>query len=196
MATGTLSLERLPGFTGLELWAGWIARAFIASCTLLLGGCQLADMAQFGYANATASHHWVDEVTSTTLHFEMVDDHIIVPVSVNESEPLHFVLDSGAAATVILESRQTGALPLELGAELTVSGVGTGPDPVARIVEDTGIALGSLRLEGLSVIYLPLTSVPFFDNFDEVYFDGVIGAQFFERFVVEIDYDRQLISFS
>lgn len=196
MATGTLSLNRLAGFAGLELWAGWIASACIGGSTVLLGGCQLADVAQYSYANATASHHWVDEVKSTTLHFEMVDDHIIVPVSVNASEPLNFVLDSGAAATVILESRHTGALPLELGPELPVSGVGTGPHPVARMVEDTDIALGSVRLEGLSVIYLPLTSVPFFDNLDEVYFDGVIGAQFFERFVVEIDYDQQLISFS
>jgi hypothetical protein len=153
-------------------------------------------MAQFSYANATATHHWLDQATTTTVHFELVDDHIILPVSVNSSEPLNFVLDSGAAATVILESYNTQPLPLEFGAELTVSGVGTGANPVARIIEDTDLSLGDVRLEGLSVIYLPLASIPFFDNLDEVYFDGVIGAPFFERFVVEIDYDRQLISFS
>ncbi|MFT5484261.1 MAG: hypothetical protein ACI9GW_002924, partial [Halieaceae bacterium] len=75
-------------------------------------------------------------------------------------------------------------------------GVGTGPNPIARIVENTNLSIGSVRLEGLSVVYLPLAAVPFFDNFDEVYFDGVIGAPFFERFVIEIDYDQQLISFS
>jgi hypothetical protein len=92
-------------------------------------------MAQFTYANASATHRWVDESRSTTLPFEMVDDHIVLPVSVNGSAPLNFILDSGAAATVIFESRNTQALTLKLGAQLPVSGVGTGPNPVARIVE-------------------------------------------------------------
>ena len=174
----------------------WITSVFAVAAISLLGGCQLADMARFSYANATAAHSWVSEARTTTVRFEMVDDHIVVPVSVNRSEPLHFVVDSGAFATVILESRETRLLPLTLGAELPVSGVGDGPDPTAYMVADTAIALGSLRMEGLSVIYLPLESVPFFENMDEVYFDGVIGASFFERFVVEIDYDQQLITFS
>ncbi len=169
---------------------------WVATSITLLSACQLVDMAQFSYANATATHRWLDEARTTTLRFELVDDHIVVPVGVNGSEPLNFVLDSGAAATVILESRHTQALSLKLGPELPVSGVGSGPDPVAHIVADTDLSLGGVRLEGLSVIYLPLASVPFFDNLDEVYFDGVIGAPFFERFIVEIDYDQQLISFS
>ncbi len=181
----TPSWKRLAGIIGLALGS-----------MVLLSGCQLADMAKFTYANAVATHSWADEARSTTVHFELIDDHIILPVSLNDSEPLNFVLDSGAAATVILESRHTRALPLELGPEIAVSGVGDGPDPVARIIEGTNLSLGSVRLEDLSVIYLPLESVPFFNNTDEVYFDGVIGAPFFERFVVEIDYDRQLISFS
>ena len=180
----------------IPILASWFSRACAITTVLLLGGCQLSDMAQFSYANATATHHWMDGATSTTLQFELVDDHIILPVSVNGSDPLNFVLDSGASATVILESRGTKMLALEIAGELPVSGVGEGPHPVAHIVKDTNFSVGSVRLEGLSAVYLPLTSVPFFDNYDEVYFDGVIGAPFFQRFVVEIDYDQQLISFS
>jgi predicted aspartyl protease len=153
-------------------------------------------MAQFSYANATAEHCWVDDARSTTLPFELIDGHIIVPVSVNGSEPLRFVLDSGASATVILESSSTKSLPLNMGAAMTVSGVGTGEDPQAYIIEDTNLTVGSVHLQGLSVVYLPLDSVPFFDNLDEVYFDGVIGAPFFKRLLVEIDYDQQKIVFS
>lgn len=190
------TFKRLSGFFGLEIPCIWVKGACLATSISLLGGCQMVDMVQFSYANATASHRWADEARTTTLHFELVDDHIILPVSVNAGEPLNFVLDSGASATVIFESRNTQSLSLKLGAELPVSGVGTGPNPVAYIVENTDISLGNVRLEGLSVIYLSLASVPFFANLDEVYFDGVIGAPFFERFVVEIDYDQQLISFS
>ncbi len=196
MQTITGPGKRLAALIGEQLPAARLSAACAAISVLLLGGCQLADMAQFTYANATATEHWVDEARSTTLPFVMIDDHIVVPVRVNGSEPLNFVLDSGAAANLILESRASDALSLQLGAELNVSGVGTGTGPVARIVKDTRLSVGGVQLDGLSVIYLPLNSVPFFDNLDEVYFDGVIGAPFFDRFVIEINYDRQLISFS
>ena len=163
---------------------------------LCLGGCQLVEMARFSYANAKSTHHWANAQLSTTVPFKMVDDHIIVPVRVNGSEPLNFVLDSGAGAMVIIDSRSSRGLQLEMGGEFSVSGTGTGPDPVARIVRDTGFALGDVRLQGLSVIYLPLEAIPFFEDLDDVYFDGVIGAPFFARFIVDIDFDRQLITFS
>ena len=104
------------------------------------------------------------------------------------------MLDSGAAATVIIDSRRSRALQLEMGGKITVSGPGTGPDPVAYIVRDTTVSLGDVSLEKLSVIYLPLDSIPFFEDLDDVYFDGVIGAHFFSRFIVEINYDESEIS--
>lgn len=79
---------------------------------------------------------------------------------------------------------------------MAVSGVGTGPDPVARVVKEVDLSLGDIRLMGQSVIYLPLASIPFFDDLDDVYFDGVVGYPFFRRFVITIDYDKQLVSFS
>jgi hypothetical protein len=181
---------------GLASARTWLVKAAIVVAMILLSGCQLVDIAAFSYANATAAHRWDGESRTTTLPFELVDDHLILAVSIDGSEPLNFVLDSGAAATVILESRLTNKLDLEMGGELPVSGVGTGPDPVAYIVSVNDLELGEIHIEGLSLVYLPLESVPFFEDLDEVYFDGVIGAQFFDRFVVEIDYDQQLISFS
>ena len=116
----TVTLRRLPGFNELELSAAWIKAGCVAAMVFLLAGCQVSDMVQFSYANATASHHWVDGATTTSVQFELVDDHIIVPVAVNGSEPMNFVVDSGAAASVIFESRNTRSLSLELGAELAL----------------------------------------------------------------------------
>lgn len=167
--------------------------------TLLLltcSGCQLTDMVRFAYDNANSTHSWAGENRKTTVPFTMIDNHIILPVSINGSEPLNFVLDSGAAATVIMESRHTRALDLEASSQITVSGVGSGPDPIANIVRETRINLGEIELAGQSVVYLPMESVPFFTGLDDVYFDGVIGAPFFRRFTVTIDHDTQQISFA
>ena len=163
---------------------------------LLCTACQPLDMARFVYDNAVSSYSWTSPQQQTTVPFTLIDNHIIVPVQVNGSETMSFVLDSGAGATVIMDSRKTQSLALQSSSQITVSGVGTGPDPVANIVRDTRLTLGSLQLEGQSVVYLPLESVPFFKEPDDVYFDGVIGAPFFSRFTVAIDYDRMQVTFS
>ena len=177
----------------LELLA-WLCKAAVLA--IPLSGCQLVNMARFSYANATATRDWAGEERSTTVPFRMIDNHIILPVRVNGSQPLNFVLDSGAGASVIIDSRSSRALQLKMGGEIAVSGTGTGPDPTAHIVPDTRLSLGEASLEGLSVIYLPLEAIPFFDDLDHVYFDGVIGTSFFTRFVVEINYDLQLLTFT
>lgn len=181
-------VKRLPGLLA------WLCMA--ATPVILLSGCQLVDMVRFSYANANATIQWAGDQQSTTVPFTMIDNHIIVPVQVNGSQPLNFVLDSGAGASVIIDSRNSRALQLKMGGEITVSGPGTGPDPTAHIVADTGLSLGDVSLQGLSVVYLPLQAIPFFDDLDHVYFDGVIGAPFFTRFMVEINYDQQLLTLS
>lgn len=194
-STHLIRANRLADFS-LQRVAYWLRWISLGCLILALGACQLAEMAKFAFANANASHQWVGKAQSTTVRFEMVDDHIVLPVRVNGSEPLSFVLDSGAGASVIFESHHTQVLPLEFSGELPVSGVGTGPAPTAQIIKDTELKVGDLSLQGLSLVYLKLSEVTLFENLDEVYFDGVIGAPFFERFVTEIDYDRQTIRFS
>jgi predicted aspartyl protease len=158
-----------------------------------ISGCELASFARVAYANANSSYQWSGDQRVTTVPFKLIDNHIILPVRVNGSEPLNFVLDSGAGATVIIDSRASRALNLVKDGELTVSGVGDGAGPVANLVPNTTLAIGDLSLAGQIAIYLPLDAIPFFNELDDVYFDGVIGAPFFERFIVEIDHDQQLI---
>ena len=159
-------------------------------------GCDFATMARFSYDNATAPHKWQDDSNTTTVPFTLVDNHIILPVTLNGGEPMKFVLDSGAGASVLIDSRSTRALDLEVSATITVSGVGKGPDPAAGVIRDITLGVGGLEMQEQSLIHLPLEAIPFFHEMDDVYFDGVIGAPFFSRFLVSVDYDRMEVSFS
>jgi predicted aspartyl protease len=174
----------------------WLRLLMGAPLLVFFSACQFVDMARFSYANSKATLHWENDQRTTTIPFTLIDNHIVMPVRVNGSEPLNFVLDSGAGASVIIDSRGSRRLQLEMGGEISVSGVGDGPNPVARIVPDTAFSLGDVSLGGQSVIFLPLESIPFFDDLDDVYFDGVIGAPFFTRFVIEIDHNLQQVSFT
>jgi hypothetical protein len=125
--------------------------------------------------------------------FELINNHIIVPVSINGSNPLRFVLDSGAAATVIVDSHRSRLLALRRSGALELAGAGSGFVSRANIVAGTRVSVGSLSLLDQSVISIPLEAIPFFDELDEVYFDGIIGYDFLRRFAVEINYDQMQV---
>jgi predicted aspartyl protease len=172
-----------------------VVSRLLASLFLLfsVSACELVDMAKFSYANSTSKHNWSDNERSTLIPFQLINNHIIIPVSINGSKPLNFVLDSGAGATVIVESKNSRLLPLKSAGKITISGAGAGFESIATIAEDVKVNVGPINLLGQSVINIPLTAIPFFDEIDEVYFDGIIGYDFLRRFVVEINYDEMVM---
>ena len=100
---------------------------------------------------------------------EFVDGLVLLPVHVNQSQPCLFVLDSTAASTSIDPNR---------AAEL-------------------GVPPGSVELEfaGVNVTLpeLPHIPKPDFDaRFGRAY-EGTLGRDFFESFVVAIDYARKTV---
>ena len=179
----------------LSPWGPAAVAPLPAIVVALLPGCGLLEMAKFSYHNARSAHAWDSREKVSRVPFTLINEHIVVPVRVNGSAPLKFVLDSGAAATVIMESHGSRQLPLVAGGEIELAGAGTGFRSVANIVNDTELSVGTLRLLGQSVIRVPLSSMPFFDSLDEVYFDGVIGYDFLRRFVTEIDHERGEVVF-
>lgn len=127
--------------------------------------------------------------------FKKVNEHIQVTVRVNTGAPLTFVLDSGASATVITETTATNKLGLPKNNPLTISGSGNGDDPIAFVVNDVRIDVGDFSIKDMSIIYAPTEAMPF-DTYDETYFDGVLGTDFFNCCLVEINHDQQTLYLS
>ena len=120
-------------------------------------------------------------VTSTAI--ELKDGLIWVSVH-SSSRPLNFVVDSGAAATVI-SLRAARELHLDLGAPLAIAGVGTTAVGwrVANFQADlAGIALSR------NVVVTNLTAV---SRGCTQQIDGLLGADFFKNRTVQINYSRR-----
>ena len=103
---------------------------------------------------------------------EFVGNLIFVPVDINKSQPSLFVLDSTAAASSVSPTR---------AADLALSNL---KDPI-------------LNFPGVDI---PFMNLPTFDkqNFSQEVgrpYQGTLGADFFSRVVVEIDYGRQTLRF-
>ena len=121
---------------------------------------------------------------SVTVPFELVNKHMVLKVRVNNSRPLSFVLDTGDQFAIIdLELAKT--IGLSLGAQVKVGGAGAATQSGA-FVKDASFTIP--QLPGFSqriTMALPIRTLAPRLGQD---FDGIIGSEFIEQFVVEIDY--------
>ena len=99
--------------------------------------------------------------------FELVGNHIYLRGRVNNSEPLWFLFDTGAAASY-LDARQAKTL-----------GLGVPGDSAKVVVDFPGV---TLRNQAFSI--QPLG----FWIYDGHAVDGMLGYDFINRFLFEIDY--------
>lgn len=120
--------------------------------------------------------------------FEMNGNSLFLQARVNGSRPCWFILDTGAAVSV-LNLTSVRSLGLRGGAAGTLQGAG-------GVVQSTRVAgvtfdVGGALLEDLSVAAIPLTP---FENSGGRVLDGILGYEFFRRYVVEIDYEARRLT--
>jgi len=124
---------------------------------------------------------------SAGIPFNFENDHLMVKGQVNGGNALWFMLDTGAEATIINKPRM-GEFGLTPFGASTISGGGNSTDfaftEVARLriggVELLNQRNGVIDLSGLEKIYgMPM--------------GGILGYDFFSRFVVSVNYDAKTI---
>jgi membrane-associated protease RseP (regulator of RpoE activity) len=122
--------------------------------------------------------------------FELVNNHICIPVKVNGSEALRMILDTGMPAdgAFLFGGPRIDELGLQYVGEAMVSGVGGDPE-YADVAMGVTLDLPDLKLMNQMVIVMPYDSTrnEFFQE------DGAIGYALFSRFVVEIDYAKKVV---
>jgi hypothetical protein len=109
---------------------------------------------------------------------------ILVPVTINGSPPMDFVLDSGANQSSITDPHLAAALDLEVREAGLARGMGSGATQVL-IVDDA-----SIRSDGVELMHVPLVVHDIGVRLSTLArrdIHGFLGADLFERWVVEID---------
>ena len=125
----------------------------------------------------------------TTVPFELVNNHIYIKVLVNGKDSAYFVLDTGAGATCI-DLTFAKNIGLEAVGKFEAKGVGGS--------EDAGfLELQSLELEGLKMSKQKLVSLNIspMEIYEGREMNGILGYDFLSRFVFEIDYENNKITF-
>jgi hypothetical protein len=142
-----------------------------------------------GWSQAAPNHKFYSEPKSATVPFDLYKNQIFVPLQVNGSRPLWFILDTGANTAAIDE-----AIAQELG--LKAEGGG----------ETQGVGSSGVQMKFLKNIRFALPGLDFFDDqiitldyrpnfaFQGRETDGMFSYDFLKRFVVTIDYAKRMLT--
>ncbi len=127
--------------------------------------------------------------------FQLVRHKILVPVRINGSAVYDFVLDSGSPAMLLAAPELAPSMGLDLGERLRLHGAGKGEPPRGAVSRGATVAIEALEesveLTGQTVYVL--TENPGFGAYLGVRSYGIVGRELFERYVVEIDFERRLL---
>ncbi len=129
---------------------------------------------------------------TVTLPFEMINNLIVVPMRINNSDTLKFILDTGAGRTVITELGPYQSFEIEYQGDVSLNGLGnSGPLP-ALISRGNRIYLKGIKGENHTVVFI-LEGRFNLSSFMGTQINGLLGYDIFENFIVEVDYERRKV---
>lgn len=133
-----------------------------------------------------------DQQKKASFNFELVNNLIVIPVIVNDSIPLKFILDTGVRTT-LLTSEPMDQLDILPNREVIIAGLGTNQEIKANIATNVSIKLPGITGKGQTLIILNAMHLDLQSHLGmEVH--GILGYDFFNHFVVEIRYDKKKIT--
>lgn len=115
---------------------------------------------------------------------------VIISGQVNGGGRYDFILDTGAPVSVIIDSPATRALNLDTSKARKLGPADNPATPIGVITPGFTFAFNRLTFSDLTAVVIPAHTMPCAERFASVNFQGVIGADIFKRFIVEIDHER------
>lgn len=131
--------------------------------------------------------------TRIDLPFRYVNGFIVVPVTFEQWFPLNFIFDTGAEHTILSRREITDLLQLEYRRQFTLVGSDLSRAFYAYLVSGIDLQVGDILAKNRSILVLEEDYLRF-EDYAGVKVHGILGADFFRRFIVKINYQRQIIS--
>ena len=129
-----------------------------------------------------------------TLRFKFINNLIILPVSVNNSDTLNFILDTGLTTSLITELGYTDSVDLNYAKLIELQGLGSGESLKALHSFGNEIKLNGIKGENQD-FYVLRENIFHLSSKLGMEINGILGFSVFENFIVEINYNRRTITF-
>lgn len=124
----------------------------------------------------------------TTVPFELLNNHIYTNVMVNNTGPFNFIVDTGGFAVITPDMARMLSVKAQGSADLRGVGSGVVEQGFARNIS---FRIGDLVMQNKVLQVAPIIN-PTVEGFSP---PGMIGFELLRRFVTEIDYGQNAITF-
>ncbi len=125
----------------------------------------------------------------STFSFTLQKGMIFVPLRLNGSRVLSFVLDTGSTR-MLVDRALAITLGLKASGTGSIQGAGAGRIPI-EFVDDVGIGVPGMKSAGYQFSTADLQTLQASLG---TRVDGILGYEFFRRFVVTIDYESRTLT--
>ncbi|MEZ4827721.1 MAG: aspartyl protease family protein [Bacteroidia bacterium] len=143
-------------------------------------------------ATVYAGFSFIHNVDVVKIPIEVQHNIILIPVRVNGSFEMNFILDTGVRTTILTEPMVAGFLALDTLETISVKGLGAGNTIQAALARDVSMELPGLKGHGINLIILPEGVISYSGIFGKPVY-GIIGFEVFRQFVVEINYQQKYV---
>ncbi|NMM46945.1 aspartyl protease family protein [Marinigracilibium pacificum] len=127
------------------------------------------------------------EVRRITIPFEKYNNLIIVPVLLNESIPLKFILDTGVRNAILTEKTICDLIKMEYDRQVFLSDASGNHVISAFVASNNTLSLPGVKGHSQALLVLEDDYLKLSNNIG-IDVHGILGYELFKNFVVEIDY--------
>ena len=138
---------------------------------------------------ASATVTFAGDSKTATFPFDWREGMIFIPVRLNGSKPLSFVLDSGSAKTLV-DRTLAASLGLKASGSGSIQGAGAGRIPI-EFVPDVSVGLPGVECAGFELSTADLKPL---ETSVGAKVDGIIGYELLRRLVVTVDYETRTLT--
>jgi hypothetical protein len=154
----------------------------------------LAGAAPDGGANANPGYNQFRFTDSTrrfvVVKFRFINNLIILPFSVNGSDSLMFVLDTGYGGVLITELQNNRVLTLNQARKVQLQGLGKGKAIEAYASMRNTFSMPGIVGENIDLL-VAIDDIFDFSIRTGMVINGMMGGGFLKDFIVEIDYTKK-----
>ena len=173
---------------------GIICRQFLFITIALIVGCpyQHPVVAQ---KNPKRIYIQNEKKKKVSIKFKYINNLIIIPVRINNSDTLNFILDTGVSNTILQSNNPSGQKPLKYSKDIMINGLGEGKSLLAHHSIENDINICGLVGEHQDILVIEENELKL-SNFLGIPIHGLIGYELFKDLIVEINYDQQFVTFN
>ena len=128
----------------------------------------------------------------TKIPFQLHANLIVVPIKINDSDTLRFILDTGVSTTIITDPTTLQKQNLHFTRQVKLAGAGEGTPLTASVAIGNTIRMGVMRANFQNIVVLNEDALKL-SEYVGVPIHGIFGYDIFNNFVVTIDFGERNI---